>query len=74
MYFNRFLPFLCKGLSILYHENEIAATACAGHFPSKDFRQGGVSVYIWLHACLLAQFAVYRWMNHSREHCRLSIE
>ena len=27
MYFYRFFPFLCKGLCILYHKDEIAATA-----------------------------------------------
>ena len=74
MYFYRFFPFLCKGLCILYHKDEIAATACAGHFPGEDFRQGGVYVYIWLHACLLAQLSVYGWINHSREHSRLRLE
>ena len=38
MYFYRFFPFLCKGLCILYNEDEIAATACAGHFP-QDIRR-----------------------------------
>ena len=74
MYFNRFFPFMRKGLCVLYDEDEIAATACAGHFPGEHFRQGGISVYIWLHACLLAQLAVYGWINHPREHCCLSLK
>ena len=74
MYFYRFFPFLRKGLCVLYDEDEIAATACAGHFPGKDLRQGGVYVYIWLHACFLAEASVNVWIDHSREHSRLGLE
>ena len=75
MYFNSFFPFLRKGLCVLNDEDEIAASACAGHFPGANLGKSTIGFDGLLNiVVILFGMTNVCWTNHPRKHRGLSFK